>query len=186
MKFKLWTIAALVASALVAGCAKKPPPPPPIEPGPPAVEAPAPTPVPEPAAPAPVVTEAPRVDTAAERRARIQARMAEIFRPVYFEFDQSTLSAEGKAVAEGIAQLLQEAPEMTVRIEGHADERGTNEYNLALGERRAQAVQQYLASYGVDVARISVLSYGEEKPASEGKEESAWTLNRRAEFSPSF
>jgi peptidoglycan-associated lipoprotein len=132
------------------------------------------------------VVEAPKVDEAAERRARIQARMAEIFKPIYFAYDQSTLSAEGKATAEAIARLLQEAPEVTVSIEGHADERGTNEYNLALGERRAQAVQQYLASYGVDAGRVSVLSYGEEKPASEGKDESAWSLNRRAEFSPSF
>jgi peptidoglycan-associated lipoprotein len=185
MNFKLWTIAALVASALIAGCAKKPPPPPPVEPGPPAVEAPAPEPTPEPT-PAPAVVEAPKVDEAAARRARIQARLAEVFRPVYFEFDQSTLNAEGKAIAEGIAQLMQEAPEITVRIEGHADERGTNEYNLALGERRAQAVQQYLASYGVDAGRVTVLSYGEEKPSSDGKEESAWSRNRRAEFSPSF
>jgi peptidoglycan-associated lipoprotein len=174
MNFKKLTLASMVGAALLAGCAKKPPPSPPSEPSPPAVEAPAPKP------------QTPRVDEAAERRARIQARVGEVFRTIYFAFDQSTLSAEGKATAEAIARLMQETPEMTVRIEGHADERGTNEYNLALGERRAQAVQQYLASYGIDAGRVSVLSYGEEKPASEGKDESAWSLNRRAEFSPSF
>ena len=81
---------------------------------------------------------------------------------------------------------MKEAPELTVRIEGHADERGTNEYNLALGERRAQAVQQYLGSYGVDAGRISVLSYGEEKPAVEGGDDMSWSKNRRAEFTPAF
>src|SRR5690606_35823636 len=103
-----------------------------------------------------------------------------------FSFDQSSLTEQGKTTADAIARLMQEAPEMTLRIEGHADERGTNEYNLALGERRAQTVQQYLVSYGVDASRISVLSYGEEKPGSEGKDESAWALNRRAEFAPTF
>ena len=176
MTFKQWTLAAIVGAAILSGCTKKPPPPPPPEPTPPAVETPAPA--PEPVAPA--------IAAAAERRARIEARMVEVFRPIYFAFDQSTLSAEGKATAEAIASLLVEAPEMTLRIEGHADERGTNEYNLALGERRAQTVQQYLVSYGVDASRVSVLSYGEERPAVEGKDESTWTQNRRAEFSPSF
>jgi peptidoglycan-associated lipoprotein len=178
MNIQKLTLVVLIG-AVLTGCPKPPPPPPPpTEQAPPKVEAPKPAPE--------AVVEAPKVDEAAERRARIQARMAEIFKPIYFAYDQSTLSAEGKATAEAIARLLQEAPEVTVSIEGHADERGTNEYNLALGERRAQAVQQYLASYGVDAGRVSVLSYGEEKPASEGKDESAWSLNRRAEFSPSF
>ena len=112
--------------------------------------------------------------------------MGEVFQPIYFQFDQSTLSEQGKATAEAVARLLQDAPEMTLRIDGHADERGTNEYNLALGERRAQAVQQYLVSYGIDAGRISVMSYGEERPAVEGKDESVWSLNRRAEFAPTF
>lgn len=179
MNFKKLTLAVLVGGALLSGCAKKPPPPPPVEPSQPKVEAPA------PAAPAPVV-EAPKVDTVAAHRERLKTRAGEVFKPIYFAFDQSTLGDEGKATAEAIARFLQEFPEVTVRVEGHADERGTNEYNLALGERRAQAVQQYLTSYGVDAGRVSVLSYGEEKPASEGKDESAWSLNRRAEFTPSY
>lgn len=176
MNVRNLALVAAVGTAFLVGCSKKPPPPPPPEPAPPRVEAPAPTPPPA----------APKVDEAAERRARIQARIGEVFKPIYFSFDQSTLTEQGKATAEAIAQLLQEAPEMTLRIEGHADEQGTNEYNLALGERRAQAVQQYLTSYGIDASRISVLSYGEEKPAADGKDESAWSLNRRAEFAPSF
>jgi peptidoglycan-associated lipoprotein len=173
MNIKHFALVSVLGAAFLAGCAKKAPPPPPPEPTPPAVSA--------PATPA-----APKGDETAERRARIQARMSEVFRTVYFQFDQSSLTAEGKATAEAIAQLMQDAPEMTLRIEGHADERGTNEYNLALGERRAQAVQQYIVSYGIGASRISVLSFGEEKPAVDGKDESAWSLNRRAEFVPAF
>ena len=176
MNRKVLSLGLVAGTLFLAACAKKAPPPPPPEPTPPPVEAPA---------PAPVVEE-PQVDTAALRRERVQARIAQDFTPIYFAFDQSSLSAEGAATAEAIAQLMQEAPEITVRIEGHADERGTNEYNLALGERRAQAVQQYLVTYGVDAGRVTVLSYGEEKPASEGKDESAWAMNRRAEFSPAY
>src|SRR5690606_35278174 len=107
MNVRNLALVAAVGTAFLVGCSKKPPPPPPPEPAPPRVEAPAPTPPP-----------APKVDEAAERRARIEARMAEVFKPIYFAFDQSTLSEQGKATADAIAQLLQDAPEMTLRIEG--------------------------------------------------------------------
>ena len=105
---------------------------------------------------------------------------------VYFQYDEATLSDETRDHLSRNADLLKGAPQLVLIIEGHADERGTNEYNLALGERRAQAVQQYLSSYGVDIGRITVLSYGEEKPSVEGGDESSWSKNRRAEFVPSF
>jgi peptidoglycan-associated lipoprotein len=182
MKLKHWTFAGLSGAALMmAACTKAPPPPPP-EPPPPAFE--------EPVAPPVVATPTPAapvvVDTMPAYRARVQARIGEVFRTIYFAFDQSSLTEEGKATAEAVGQLMKEAPGITVRIEGHADERGTNEYNLALGERRAQAVQQYLSSYGVEASRVSVLSYGEEKPSIEGGNESSWSKNRRAELVPSF
>jgi peptidoglycan-associated lipoprotein len=185
MNLKHWTLASLSGAALmVAACTKAPPPPPP-EPPPPAFEAPV-TPPAVVETPAPVAPVTVVVDTLPAYRERIQIRIGNTFRTIYFAFDQASLSDEGKATADGIGQLMKDAPEITVRIEGHADERGTNEYNLALGERRAQAVQQYLVSYGVEVSRISVLSYGEEKPAVEGGDESSWSKNRRAEFVPSF
>jgi peptidoglycan-associated lipoprotein len=185
MNLKQWTIAALSGTALMMVACTKAPPPPPPEPPPPAFEAPVePPPVVTEAVPEPVAPVA--VDTMPAYRARIQTRIGEVFKTIYFAFDQSSLTEEGKATADGIGQLMKDAPAITVRIEGHADERGTNEYNLALGERRAQAVQQYLSSYGVDASRVSVLSYGEEKPSTEGGDESSWSKNRRAEFVPSF
>ena len=81
---------------------------------------------------------------------------------------------------------MKEVPEITARIEGNADERGTNEYNLALGERRAKTVQAYLISYGIAASRLSVISYGEEKPAVDGHDEAAWAKNRRDDFTPAF
>ena len=120
------------------------------------------------------------------RRQRIQARIAEVFKPVYFSYDQSSLSTESKSTLDAIGALMKEVPEISTRIEGHADDRGTNEYNLALGERRAKAVQDYLSSYGVKATAITTISYGEEKPASEGQDEAAWSKNRRAEFTTTF
>jgi peptidoglycan-associated lipoprotein len=81
---------------------------------------------------------------------------------------------------------MKEVPEITARVEGHADERGTNEYNLALGERRAKTVQDYLANLGVKAGRLNLISYGEEKPAVDGHDESAFSKNRRVEFTTTF
>jgi peptidoglycan-associated lipoprotein len=165
-----------LGAMLIAGCAKKPPATPP-EPTPPKVEAP-------PTVQAPY--EAPKVDEEALRRQRIQARIAETFKPIYFDYDQSSLSEAGKRTSQAIADLMKEVPEITARVEGHADERGTNEYNLALGERRAKTVQDYLANLGVKAGRLNLISYGEEKPAVDGHDESAFSKNRRVEFTTTF
>jgi peptidoglycan-associated lipoprotein len=130
--------------------------------------------------------EEPKVDEEALRRQRIQARIAEVFKPVYFAYDQSTLSAEGQSTLQEIGKLMKEVPEISARVEGHADERGTNDYNMALGERRSKAVNDYLASYGIQGSRLSTISYGEEKPAMEGHDESNWSKNRRVEFTTTF
>jgi len=164
-----------LGALLLLGCAKKPPVTP-AEPPPPQMEQ-----LEPPAAPS-----APRADEEALRRQRLQARIAETFKPIYFAYDQSTLSAEGKATAQAIGELMKEVPEITARIEGHADERGTNEYNLSLGEKRAKSIQDYLSSYGVKSGRLTLLSYGEEKAAVEGQDESSWAKNRRVEFTTSF
>jgi peptidoglycan-associated lipoprotein len=175
MNSKLLTLLGLGALVVTIGCSKKPKPEP-VEPPPPRMDEPTP----------PPKVEAPKVDEEALRRQRIQARIAEVFKPIYFAYDQSTLSPEGQSILQEIGSLMKEVPEITARVEGHADERGTNEYNLALGERRAIAVQDYLASYGVQKSRLQTISYGEEKPAQMGGDESAWTKNRRVEFTTTF
>jgi peptidoglycan-associated lipoprotein len=99
----------------------------------------------------------------------------------YFEFDQSILSDEARAALIKHAERLREKPS-NVRLEGHADERGTPEYNMALGERRAEAVREFLLSQGVDKEMLEVISYGEQYPAAMGSDEESWALNRRVEL----
>jgi len=98
---------------------------------------------------------------------------------VFFGFDKSDLTPEATATLDRQAAWLKQYPAVTVTVEGHADERGTREYNLALGERRASAVKNYLAALGVDGARLQTISYGKERPAVVGSNEAAWTQNRR-------
>ena len=98
---------------------------------------------------------------------------------VFFELDSYALDATAQATLNGQARWLGRYPNIRLTIEGHADERGTREYNLALGERRANAVKNYLAGQGVSAERVNVISYGKERPAVEGSNESAWAQNRR-------
>jgi len=99
---------------------------------------------------------------------------------VFFAFDSSSLSDEAQKTLERQATWLKQYPNVNVTIEGHCDERGTREYNLALGERRADAAKKYLVSLGVKSSRVSTISYGKERPAVVGHDESAWSQNRRA------
>jgi peptidoglycan-associated lipoprotein len=98
---------------------------------------------------------------------------------VYFEFDSAAVNADSRAVIEAHAQYLIDNPSVTAVLEGHADERGTREYNLALGERRSKAVADIMSAYGVALGRLQTISYGEERPEELGSDESAWALNRR-------
>jgi peptidoglycan-associated lipoprotein len=100
---------------------------------------------------------------------------------IYFEFDSSEINGEGQAVVDGWAAYLSGNSSAKIRLEGHADERGTREYNVALGERRANAVLQALTSRGVGANQISVSSFGEERPVADGHDEAAWQQNRRVE-----
>lgn len=101
---------------------------------------------------------------------------------IYFDFDRAELKPEARAILVKKADWLRENPEYSVRIEGHCDERGTNEYNLALGERRASAAWRFLNALGVSGSRVSTISYGEERSAVYGHNEDAWSKNRRDEF----
>ncbi len=101
---------------------------------------------------------------------------------IYFDFDKSTLTPTAQDNLLRKAEWLRENPDATVTIEGHCDERGTNEYNLALGDRRAESAKAFLADLGIDPARLTTISYGEERPVDPRQSEEAWAKNRRAHF----
>lgn len=98
---------------------------------------------------------------------------------VFFGFDKSNLTSDAQATLAKQAAWMLKFPQVMVQVEGHCDERGTREYNLALGERRANSVKEYLVSLGVSADRVSTISYGKERPAVEGSNEEAWAQNRR-------
>lgn len=104
------------------------------------------------------------------------------FQKVFFDFDSATLDASSKAALDANARILAEHQDVKIEVQGHADERGTTDYNLALGQKRADAVVKYLQAVGVASTRVRVVSYGEERPAVNASTETAWAQNRRAEF----
>jgi len=163
---------------MVAGCAKKevvkkdetpvPPAAAVTEPAP----APAPAPAPVPVAQEPVVKEEPVKAT----------EEVQPFETIYFDFDSYVLRQDARDILAKNAQWMLKNPVSKVRLEGHCDERGSDEYNLALGEKRARAASSYLLTLGVPQANVSTISYGKEKPADPGHDEAAWAKNRRVEF----
>ncbi|MCB9765181.1 MAG: peptidoglycan-associated lipoprotein Pal [Alphaproteobacteria bacterium] len=104
------------------------------------------------------------------------------FRRVWFEFDSAELTPESHARLQENVRLLDEHPDVHIRVQGHADERGTTDYNLALGQRRAEAIRDALVAEGISPVRIDTISYGEERPLVDRSTPSAWSRNRRAEF----
>ena len=105
-----------------------------------------------------------------------------LLKDIHFDFDRYDILPEDAQILKENAALLMNYPKVKIQVEGHCDERGTNEYNLALGERRANAAKKYLVSLGVSTDRISSISYGEEKPLDTGHNEEAWAKNRRGHF----
>ena len=180
--FVLVTLVALSASA----CHKKVPPVErPIPPPPPAPTTVAPT---KPPAPAEPVKEPVVVAPAAITEDRVStATLDEINRnsplkPIFFDYDRSDISAESQRILDANAEVMKRNPTWVITIEGHCDERGTAEYNLALGERRAEAARAYLVTLGIDGKRLRAVSYGKEFPFDPGHDETAWSRNRRAHF----
>ena len=114
------------------------------------------------------------------READRMARERGWIRDAFFAFDASTLDSDAQVALQQSATWLRSHPELRIRVEGHCDERGTEQYNLALGDRRAETAASYLATLGVDRSRIETVSYGEERPFEEGIDEAAWAQNRRA------
>jgi peptidoglycan-associated lipoprotein len=112
---------------------------------------------------------------------RDTAPMSDV-KTVYFDFDKSEIRPDARDILKGNSEVIGKADGATITVEGHCDERGSTEYNLALGERRANAVKRYLVDLGVPSSRLRTVSFGEDRPAVQGHDESAWRYNRRADF----
>jgi peptidoglycan-associated lipoprotein len=155
--------------APLASCAKKRAATTPVPPAPTPTE----TPTPTPTTPEPTTPPAPTTPSVAAKDLQI----------VYFGYDSFSLDDGARAALDANAKLMRDNPGLSVSVDGHCDERGTVEYNQALGQKRAETVAQYLADQGIEMSRMRVISYGKERPADEGHDESAWAKNRRVEFS---
>jgi len=166
-------LTALFAAAALVGCSSTVPlnQPAPVENKP--VEAPAPTPAPAPVAQTPVKT----VDLGAELTAAVSDK-----RVVYFDFDSFVVKPEYQNLVELHAKRLNNDKKIALRLEGNTDERGGREYNLALGQKRAEAVAKSLELVGVADSQLEAVSYGKERPAADGHDEAAWAKNRRVEL----
>jgi len=138
---------------------------------------------PEVAAPRAEASPTASTPTRAERDAADLQRMLD-GTVLHFGFDEADLTAESKERLVAVAQAMKERSGLAVRVAGNCDERGTEEYNLALGERRASAAKKYLVNLGIDAGRIGTVSYGKERPAVDGHDERAWAQNRRDEIRP--
>lgn len=163
-------VAVLILVGLTAACSRKPP-----------VEQPTPQPPPvqqQPPASTPPAPSNDAADRAAEAR-RIAALLEQV---VHFDYDEATIRADAQERLAAKVPVLRSNAAIQIRVEGHADERGSVEYNLALGMRRANAVRDYLTGFGINVSRITVQSFGEDRPMANGSTESAYSQNRRAEF----
>jgi len=121
-------------------------------------------------------------DNQSDEYKQVHGRSSSNLYPIYFQFDQAVITADMTDVMVRNAEYLNSAPGTVVVIEGNCDERGTNEYNLALGERRSINAQQFLIDLGIDPSRVRTLSYGEEKPLFPGQDDDAYSHNRRADF----
>ena len=174
----------LVCLAILAGgCGREqapvvqPTPPPPEE-----VEAPPPPAPPRPVAEPVTVPPEPVVEDVFAARSLEELNRESPLAPVFFAFDSSAIDAPAQAVLDANVEVLKQYPAWAITIEGHCDERGTAEYNLALGERRALAARDYVVSLGISESRLRIVSYGKEFPFDPGHTDEAWARNRRAHF----
>jgi peptidoglycan-associated lipoprotein len=182
---QLLTVLALLTTILIAACAKKQPPI--ARPMPPpavsdttggAVPPPPPQPVSEPV----VVPPEPIAEDAIAGKSLDDLNRDSPLKPLFFGLDSSEVDADGQKVLQENAAIMKKYPAWQVTIEGHCDERGTAEYNLALGERRALAAKNYLVSLGIPADKVKTVSYGKEFPFDPGHDDNAWSKNRRAHF----
>jgi peptidoglycan-associated lipoprotein len=164
LTFMLAVICAAIGVLACTGCAKKP------KPTTDVVKSPTTETIPE--TPPPAAPSTPSVEPETEM----------MVEDVFFDYDKSHLRDDARTTLERDAQVLTKNVGQRILLEGHCDERGTVEYNLALGDRRAQSVKSYLVQFGIDAGRLSTISYGEERPFAQGSDEAAWSQNRRVHF----
>ena len=162
------TLVALILTFLFVGCAKEEPPPPMAETPPRPAAPPPPPPSPPPPPPGPSISQ--------------QAFQEFQNQDIYFDFDKYDLRTDARATLDRKASFLNQNPSVRVQIEGNCDERGTEEYNMALGERRANAAKQYLITAGISAGRLTAISNGKDRPIDPGHNEAAWAKNRRDHF----
>jgi peptidoglycan-associated lipoprotein len=181
---KLMVVAVLM-TLTISACAKKQPPV--ARPMPPPSAIPtaggtAPPPPPQPVSEPVLVPPEPMAEDSIAGKSLDDLNRDSPLKPLFFELDSSDVSAEGQRVLQENAGIMKKYPAWQITIEGHCDERGTAEYNLALGERRALAAKNYLVSLGVPADKVKTVSYGKEFPFDPGHDDSAWSKNRRAHF----
>ncbi len=188
MSIKHFFIPAIATTLILGACGGSPPPPPPPEPtGPTAAEL-----AQQQADSLAAVrrAEQARLDAAAAAQRREDARMAEaaadarrtLGAVVQFEYDESDITPAAERLLRAKLPILRSSPTVRLRLEGHADERGSTEYNLALGSRRAESIREFLSGFGISADRLTTTSFGEERPAVNRSDEAAWAQNRRVEF----
>jgi peptidoglycan-associated lipoprotein len=184
--FRVWATVAIVTIALTAGaCGKKPPAAPVPPPAPPPVPAPEPTKPTPPPPPPPVAPPAPKTPTEDELFKSMsldELNKKGVLGDTFFALDSTELTQESRGAVQKNGDYMKRWASTKVLVEGHADSRGTNEYNLALAERRAGAVRDYLVSLGIGADRVTVVSKGEEAPFCTEENETCWQQNRRGHF----
>ncbi len=168
---------AVAAAALAVACSPKPKP----APAAPPAATPTPTVVTLEPTPAPTPRPTPRSDEDDISKKSLDA-VSSYLKPVFFDYDKADLRGDARDVLTANANWLRKHPSVMFTIEGHCDERGTAQYNLALGDRRANAAKEYLVSLGIEASRIKTVSYGKERPFATTHDEDAWAKNRRAHF----
>lgn len=171
MKRSARVMMVVVSASLALGACKKKP-------------APAPVPAsnPTPSAPERVTPPPAPRDTMAEYNEKVAAARLRLLETIYFEYDADELRDDARASLDEKIAILNANPGLRIRVAGHCDERGSDEYNIALGRRRSEAAKRYLTDRGVDASRIETSSFGRERPAVQGSTEEAWSKNRRDEF----
>lgn len=185
MIVRRFVVPVMAAILVVGACGGNPPPPPPPPPGPDmdslrayqdSVRR------AEEAARAEAARLAAERAAEAERQRAIAAARATLEEMVFFDYDMSEIRPDAAAVLRRKVDILRASPQVQLRIEGHCDERGSTEYNLALGNRRADAIRQFLTGFGLSESRFEIVSFGESRPLAQGSNEGAWARNRRGQF----